>query len=100
MVKNCNNYLKEYQKLNFSLITYYEIVSGLKHKDANKKLLIIMSKQLTFEYDKEGDIVYESYSSSPLSTLSQSISSITSSIESEQVAKTNHFPSRVVILQL
>jgi tRNA(fMet)-specific endonuclease VapC len=33
-----NLYLQEYQKLNFSLITYYEILSGLKHRDANKQI--------------------------------------------------------------
>lgn len=38
VVENCNLYLKEYGKLNFSLITYYEILSGLKHRDANKQL--------------------------------------------------------------
>jgi tRNA(fMet)-specific endonuclease VapC len=32
------NYLKEYNIINFSIITYYEILSGLKHKDANKQL--------------------------------------------------------------
>ena len=38
VVENCNLYLQEYGKLNFSLITYYEILSGLKHRDANKQL--------------------------------------------------------------
>ncbi|MEM1395607.1 MAG: type II toxin-antitoxin system VapC family toxin [Cyanobacteria bacterium P01_H01_bin.150] len=33
-----NAYLKEYDKLNISIITYYEIVSGLKHRDAQKQL--------------------------------------------------------------
>ncbi len=32
------SYLALYKKLNFSIITYYEIVSGLKHRDADKKL--------------------------------------------------------------
>lgn len=31
-------YLKEYTKINLSIITYYEIVSGLKHRDARKQL--------------------------------------------------------------
>ena len=31
-------YLKEYEKINLSIITYYEIVSGLKHRDARKQL--------------------------------------------------------------
>ncbi|WP_017295806.1 type II toxin-antitoxin system VapC family toxin [Geminocystis herdmanii] len=44
VVKNFNLYLQEYQKLNFSLITYYEILSGLKHRDAYKQI----DKFLTF----------------------------------------------------
>jgi tRNA(fMet)-specific endonuclease VapC len=31
-------YLTQYGTINFSIITYYEIVSGLKHRDAHKKL--------------------------------------------------------------
>ena len=38
VVANCNIYLQEYTCLSFSLITYYEILSGLKHRDANKQL--------------------------------------------------------------
>ena len=38
VVANCNSYLQEYSCLSFSLITYYEILSGLKHRDANKQL--------------------------------------------------------------
>ena len=38
VIKNCNLYLQEYSYLSFSLITYYEILSGLKHRDANKQL--------------------------------------------------------------
>ncbi len=36
VVENCNLYLQQYGKLNLSLITYYEILSGLKHRDATK----------------------------------------------------------------
>lgn len=36
--ENFENYIEEYGKINVSIITYYEIVSGLKHKDANKQL--------------------------------------------------------------
>lgn len=32
------NYLRAYNYINFSIITYYEIISGLKHKDANKQM--------------------------------------------------------------
>lgn len=31
-------YLKEYEKINICIITYYEIISGLKHRDARKQL--------------------------------------------------------------
>jgi tRNA(fMet)-specific endonuclease VapC len=31
-------YLAQYDKVDFSIITYYEIVSGLKHRDARKQL--------------------------------------------------------------
>jgi tRNA(fMet)-specific endonuclease VapC len=31
-------YIQEYGKINISIITYYEIVSGLKHRDAQKQL--------------------------------------------------------------
>ncbi len=31
-------YLDRYEKINISIITYYEIVSGLKHRDARKKM--------------------------------------------------------------
>lgn len=32
------NYLRTYNHINFSIITYYEIISGLRHKDANKQI--------------------------------------------------------------
>jgi predicted nucleic acid-binding protein len=38
VVKNFNAYIQEYGKINISIITYYEIVSGLKHRDAQKQL--------------------------------------------------------------
>lgn len=38
VVANCRAYLGEHNVLNFSIITYYEIVSGLKHRDAKKQL--------------------------------------------------------------
>jgi tRNA(fMet)-specific endonuclease VapC len=31
-------YLEQYEYINFSIITYYEIISGLKHRDAHKQL--------------------------------------------------------------
>lgn len=38
VVKRFEEYLKEYEKINFSILTYYEILSGLKYKDAQKQL--------------------------------------------------------------
>ncbi|HJW86255.1 MAG TPA: type II toxin-antitoxin system VapC family toxin [Candidatus Brocadiaceae bacterium] len=35
-------YLKEHSKINLSIITYYEIVSGLKHRDARKQLDVFL----------------------------------------------------------
>ena len=35
---NFEKYFEEYDKANISIITYYEIVSGLKHRDAKKQL--------------------------------------------------------------
>ncbi len=31
------SYLAQYKKMNVSIITYYEIMSGLKHRDAHRK---------------------------------------------------------------
>ncbi len=36
--ENFKNYLKAYSYINFSIITHYEILSGLKHKDANRQI--------------------------------------------------------------
>ena len=38
VVKKFKSYLSEYEKINFGIITYYEILSGLKYKDAQKQL--------------------------------------------------------------
>ena len=35
---NFKKYFKVYGKANISIITYYEIMSGLKHRDAKKRL--------------------------------------------------------------
>jgi tRNA(fMet)-specific endonuclease VapC len=39
VVERFQAYLKEHDKINISIITYYEIVSGLKHRDAQKQLI-------------------------------------------------------------
>ena len=31
-------YLAKYRKINLSIVTYYEVLSGLKHRDAQKRL--------------------------------------------------------------
>ncbi|MEW6380726.1 MAG: type II toxin-antitoxin system VapC family toxin [bacterium] len=38
VVFHFGEYLKQYEKVSFSIVTYYEILSGLKHKDALRKL--------------------------------------------------------------
>ncbi len=38
VVANTQSYLATHRTLSFSLITYYEILSGLRHRDAKKRL--------------------------------------------------------------
>lgn len=38
VVDNAKKYLENYDSINFSIITYYEIVNGLLYKDARKQL--------------------------------------------------------------
>ncbi|BAP54795.1 PilT protein domain-containing protein [Thioploca ingrica] len=38
VVSRFSSYLAVYDKINLSIITYYEILSGLKYKDARKQL--------------------------------------------------------------
>ena len=38
VVSHFQSYTSVYPKVNFSIITYYEILSGLKHRDARKQL--------------------------------------------------------------
>jgi len=37
VVTNANVYLQQYRTLNFSIISYYEIMNGLLYKDANNQ---------------------------------------------------------------
>ena len=39
---NVNEYISIHKNINFSIITYYEIVSGLRHRDANKQLDVFL----------------------------------------------------------
>ena len=38
VVQNAEKYLETYDAINFSIITYYEILNGLLYKDAKKQL--------------------------------------------------------------
>jgi tRNA(fMet)-specific endonuclease VapC len=38
VVRMVNEYLSEYEQLNISIITFYEIIAGLKYKRAEKQL--------------------------------------------------------------
>ena len=38
VVEHFEEYLSEFERINFSIISYYEILSGLKYKDARKQL--------------------------------------------------------------
>ena len=38
VVEHFEAYVKVHSKINISIITYYEILSGLKHRDAHKQL--------------------------------------------------------------
>ena len=40
VVDNAKKYLENYDSINFSIITYYEVLNGLLYKDARKQLKI------------------------------------------------------------
>nr|WP_242042204.1 type II toxin-antitoxin system VapC family toxin [Leptolyngbya sp. FACHB-541] len=42
VVSRFQEYLSEHQQINLSIITYYEILSGLKHRDAQKQLSLFL----------------------------------------------------------
>lgn len=42
VVSHFQTYLNEYRQINLSIITYYEILSGLKHRDAQKQLTLFL----------------------------------------------------------
>ena len=42
VVSSFEAYSQQYGRVNLSIITYYEILSGLKHRDANKKLEVFL----------------------------------------------------------
>ena len=51
VVGEFNNYLNHHNHITFSIITYYEIVSGLKHRDAHKQI------DLFLEFAKQNQII-------------------------------------------
>jgi tRNA(fMet)-specific endonuclease VapC len=51
VVSHFRKYIAQYEKINLSIITYYEILSGLKHKDALKQL------DLFIEFAKHNSIL-------------------------------------------
>jgi tRNA(fMet)-specific endonuclease VapC len=42
VVKNFEKYLENHETINICIITYYEIISGLKYKDAKKQLKLFL----------------------------------------------------------
>ncbi|MFV9691650.1 MAG: type II toxin-antitoxin system VapC family toxin [Desulfobacteria bacterium] len=42
VVSSLEAYSRQYGRVNLSIITYYEILSGLNHRDANKKLEVFL----------------------------------------------------------
>lgn len=61
VIARFSSYLESHQRINFSIISYYEILSGLKHRDANKQL------ELFIQFSAQSNIL-------PVSTESVSIS--------------------------
>ncbi|MGR0480594.1 MAG: type II toxin-antitoxin system VapC family toxin [Candidatus Electronema sp. V4] len=43
VVGRFKSYLAMYKNINISIISYYEIISGLKHRDADKKMNLFLS---------------------------------------------------------
>lgn len=42
VVSQFQAYLAEYRQINLSIVTYYEVLSGLKHRDAQKQLTLFV----------------------------------------------------------
>jgi tRNA(fMet)-specific endonuclease VapC len=61
VIEKVNAYLKEYDQLNISIITYYEIIAGLKFKSANNQL-----KEFE-EFVNNNNIIYISEGSAQIS---------------------------------
>jgi tRNA(fMet)-specific endonuclease VapC len=42
VVSQFQAYLTEHRQINLSIVTYYEVLSGLKHRDAQKQLTLFL----------------------------------------------------------
>ncbi|MCY7391362.1 MAG: PIN domain-containing protein, partial [Leptolyngbyaceae cyanobacterium CAN_BIN12] len=42
VISKFERYLQEYNSISLSIITYYEILSGLKHRDAQRQLTLFL----------------------------------------------------------
>ncbi len=63
--ENFKKYIYAHKNINFSIITYYEILSGLRHRDATKQLEIFLKLAsisailpLTIEFSEKSAIIY------------------------------------------
>jgi tRNA(fMet)-specific endonuclease VapC len=59
VIAQFQTYLNSYPQINISIITYYEILSGLKHRDVQKQLALFLEfaakntvLPLTEKYDR------------------------------------------------
>jgi tRNA(fMet)-specific endonuclease VapC len=62
VVDKFKNYLKEFEALNISIITYYEVLSGLKFKKAERQI------QLFEEFVKNNTIIHLTEGSAKVSS--------------------------------
>ncbi len=109
IVDSFSSYLLQYKKLNFSIITYYEIVSGLKHRDANKQIsqfLEFASKNIVLPLtEKSATISGEIYAElrkdgKPLDDIDLLIAGVAISNNMVLVTRNTHHFERIKILEV
>ena len=65
VIKNFERYLETYNVINLSIITYYEILSGLKYKNATKQIIrfekFVSKNNLLHLTKKSSEISAEKY---------------------------------------
>lgn len=97
VVANFQKYFKEIGKINLSIINYYEVLSGLKHKDAHRQLenfqTIVEKNTLLPLTEKSCEIATDLYAThrkqgNPLDDMDILIASI--AIENELVLVTHN----------